>query len=398
MRKNYTLFNIKFMRKLCVSLMALLAVFFVSCSTETDIIEENDGGKDVTLTISTSPLTKSLDDNQVGLKAPIDATKNLIVYFMDALSNTVSSYKLTTDQITAISGTGLKFTNLDPSVKSVYVVANVPSTHSDNSVATLPATAPGTALTAINTTVMNIYDQQKPNAESVVLANTSKAVVGIGSTTGNASNGNAQFTATVVLTPIVSRIQIAKVSPDATITSFDLEGIYIDNFYQNMSIGGELTIPIKAAAGESAKFKLSVEGAVTPYKANGSLFNEGADMEKDPGKVTSELLKPVKVYGYQFFPTSTGLSTVPYIILKITKVVGKTRTFPNSAYYVAVKAYKDGSNSFTTFDPGKIYTIANIIVSENNIVTDPTQSLINVTVNVTIAPWSEKALNPDFGY
>ena len=52
--KIKTLFNIKFMRKLCVSLMALLAVFFVSCSTETDIIEENDGGKDVTLTISTS--------------------------------------------------------------------------------------------------------------------------------------------------------------------------------------------------------------------------------------------------------------------------------------------------------------------------------------------------------
>ncbi len=54
----------------------------------------------------------------------------------------------------------------------------------------------------------------------------------------------------------------------------------------------------------------------------------------------------------------------------------------------------------------KIYVVANWggsmeglnVPTENNIVTDPTQSLINVTVNVTIAPWSEKALNPDFGY
>ena len=75
--------------------------------------------------------------------------------------------------------------------------------------------------------------------------------------------------------------------------------------------------------------------------------------------------------------------------------------FPNTAYYIAVKAYKTTDATpatITEFLPGQIYTIANIPVSEKNIVTDPTQSLINVTVNVTIAPWSEKALDPDFGY
>ena len=373
--------------------MTLVSVFFVSCSTETDIIEENDGGKDVTLTISTSPLTKSLDVNQLTKAAPIDKDKELIVYFMDGTPKTVASYKLTDTQITAIqtSGTGVKFTNLDPSVVYVYVVANVPST-------TLPATAPGTTLDAVNGTVMNIYDQQKPNAESVVLANTDKTVIPtVPSPGGNASNGNAQFTATVVLTPIVSRIQIASITNDGTLTSFNLAGIYIDNFYKNMSIGGALTNPIKALAGESAKFNLSVEGAATPYITNGQLFDEVIS-----SATPLELAPSGKVYGYQFFPTKgtpvTDISKVPYIILKLTNVVGTTRTFPNSAYYVAVKAYKDGSTSFASFEPGKIYTIANIPVSENNLVTDPTQNLINVTVNVTIAPWSEKALNPDFGY
>lgn len=334
-----------------------------------------------------NPLTKALDNSQVGATAPIDPSKALIVYFMDASSSTVASYKLTGAQITAIqSGSGFKFTNLDPSVVNVYVVANVHSS-------TLPVIAPGTTLTAINNTVQNIYDQQTANAASVVLANKDKAIVSTGSTTGTASNGNLEFKAAIELAAIVSRIQIASITKDGTITGFNLAGIYIDNFYQNMSIGGDLTSIIKATAGNVADFKLSAEGSVTPYKINGQLFDEIVSPT-----TTLPLAPSGKVYGYQIFPVAGGLSTVPYIILKLTNVVGTTRTFPNTAYYIAVKAYKDGATSFTSFEAGKIYTIASIPVSENNIVTDPTQSLINVTVNVTIAPWTDKALNPDFGY
>jgi len=340
-----------------------------------------------------------LDNSQVGATASIDPSKALIVYFMDGItsdSKVVASYQLTADQIGKIKtvGTGVTFTNLDPSVKSVYVVANV---------STLPATAPGTNLTAINGTVQNIYDQQEADAKSVVLANTSKTVVSIGSSTETATNGNAKYNASIELTPIVSRIQIKNISIDSesTVKSFDLVGIYIDNFYQNMSIGGELSTPIKAEAGDVAKFNLSTTLASTPYKTNGQLFDEASNLEQNPGGMT-----PAKVYGYQFFPTkgtnATDLSKVPYIILKLTNVEGTTRVFDKSkTYYIAVKAYKTTDATpatITEFLPGQIYTIANIPVSEKNIVTDPTQNLINVTVNVTVAKWTDKALNPDFGY
>jgi len=378
------------MKKLCVSLMALVAVFFVSCSTETDIIEENDGGKDVTLTISTSPLTKSLDASQVGLPAPIDNTKELIVYFMDATPKTVASYKLTDDQITAVkSDAGLKFTNLDPSVVNVYVVANVPST-------TLPATEPETTLTAVNATVMNIADQQKKDAASVVLANTDKTVVGLTDLNSTASNGNKNYKAPIELTPIVSRIQIAKISvdEDATITSFKLLGIYIDNFYTTMSIGGTL-----GATKEKASSPGTFISTSAPYSTI-NLYDENTTT----GLVQNPFESTSKVYGYQFFPTNAGLSTVPYIILKLTNVEkSSTATRDISAsttYYIAVKAYKEETTSagITAFLPGKIYIIANIPVSEKNLVTDPTQNLINVTVNVTIKNWDGVALNPDFGY
>lgn len=390
------------MKKLCVSLMALVSLLCVSCSNDPEIPEKNDNGIDVTLSITTNPLTKALDNSQVGATALIDKDKEFIVYFMNGTSTdskVVASYQLTDAQITTIqstnAGTGVTFTNLDPSVKSVYVVANV---------STLPATAPETTLTAINATVQNIYDQQTADAKSVVLANTSKTVVSIGSSTETATNGNAKYNASIELTPIVSRIQIASITKDASITSFNLAGIYIDNFYQNMSIGGALTSIIKATAGNVADFKLSAEGSVTPYKINGQLFDEIVSPE-----TTLSLAPSGKVYGYQIFPTKgtdeNDLSKVPYIILKLTNVkksTTATRDISESeTYYIAVKAYKTTDATpatITEFLPGQIYTIANIPVSEKNIVTDPTQSLINVTVNVTVAKWTDKALNPDFGY
>lgn len=387
------------MKKLCVSLMALVALFCVSCNNDPEIPEIKNNGIDVTLSITTNPLTKALDDNQVGETALIDKDKEFIVYFMDETTpspKVVASYKLTNDQITAIqSSDGFKFTNLDPSVVNVYVVANIPT--SITSPGTLPSTDPGKTLADINGAIMNISDQQKANASSVVLANTGKTVKGNFTSVTTASNGNAQFTVAVELTPIVSRIQIASITKDGTINSFNLAGIYIDNFYQNMSIGGELSTPIKAAAGKATDFKLSAEGAVTPYKINGQLFDEIVSPE-----TTLPLAPSSKVYGYQIFPVAGGLTTVPYIILKLKNVVGTTRNFDSgTTYYVAVKAYKTTDAkpaTITEFLPGQIYTIANIPVSENNIVTDPTQNLINVTVNVTIAPWTDKALNPDFGY
>lgn len=381
------------MKKLCVSLMAFVALLCVSCSNDPEIPEKNDNGIDVTLSITTSPLTKAVDDNQVEKKAPIDASKALIVYFMDASSSTVASYKLTGEQITAIqSGSGFKFTNLDPSVVNVYVVANVHSS-------TLPDRAPGTTLTAINAKAQNISDQQTANAASVVLANTGKTATStsaVAAPNNVASNGNAQFEAKIELTPIVSRIQIKKVSADATITSFKLEGIYIDNFYPQMTIGGAFTSITIQHATDKATF----DATKAPYITT-NLYDESASgLEKNPfGAATPQ------VYGYQIFPTtSTAHENVPYIILKISGITttsNATRNFPDGTYYVAVKAYKEAGTSaapVTSFLPGNIYTVEDIVVSEKNIVTDPTKSLINVTVNVTVKAWESTSLNPDFGY
>ncbi len=382
------------MKKLCVSLMALVSLLCVSCSNDPEIPEKKDNGIDVTLSITTNPLTKALDNSQVDASAPIDVNKEFIVYFMDASGNTVTAYKLTDTQISAIQnstvGAGVKFTNLDPSVVSVYVVANVPS-------GTLPATAPGTTLTDINGAIMNISDQQANNAASVVLANTGKTFK-TGFTQGDdASNGNKQFTVAVELTPIVSRIQIKKVSADATITSFKLEGIYIDNFYPQMTIGGAFTSITIQHATDKATF----DATQVPYTTT-NLYDEdkAAGLVQNPFGATTP-----QVYGYQIFPTtSTAHENVPYIILKISNIVtssAATRNIiPTGTYYVAVKAYKDKTSSapVTTFSAGNIYTVDDIVVSENNIVTDPTKGLINVTVGVTVKQWGSIDLNPDFGY
>jgi hypothetical protein len=310
---------------------------------------------------------------------------------MDGSGNTVTAYKLTNTQIgtiqTSTPGAGLKFTNLDPTVVSVYVVANVPE-------GTLPAVTPGTALTAINATLQNISDQQTDDAASVVLANTGKTATTNFTPAAVATNGNAQSTVAVELTPIVSRIQIKKVSFDGTIASFKLEGIYIDNFYPQMTIGGDFTNITMQKAGNKETFA----AAQAPY-ATTNLYDESSE-----GLVQHPFATNSQVYGYQIFPTNGGLTTVPYIILKISGITttsNATRNFPDGTYYVAVKAYKEAGTSaapVTSFLPGNIYTVEDIVVSEKNIVTDPTKSLINVTVGVTVKQWGSIDLNPDFGY
>lgn len=125
----------------------------------------------------------------------------------------------------------------------------------------------------------------------------------------------------------------------------------------------------------------------------------------EAGLVQTPYEATTQVYGYQIFPTtSTAHENVPYIILKLTNVIKSgtaTRDISESeTYYVAVKAYKNtgATSSVTTFSPGNIYTVEDIPVSERNLVTDPTKSLINITVNVTVKAWGTTALDPDFGY
>ena len=375
--------------------MALVALLCVSCSNDPEIPEKNDNGIDVTLSITTNPLTKALETDQDKKSAPIVDTKDLYVYFMDGAttdSKVVTSYKLTTTQIDEIKKTtGFKFTNLDPSVKGVYVVANVPKEG-----VTMPTTPTTTTLATINATVINIKDQQADDAASVVLANTDKTVKTSFTLVAAATNGNLQYTVAVELTPIVSRIQIKKVSADATtIANFKLLGVYIDNFYPQMTLGGDFT----SITIQKAPNKETFDATKEPYKTT-NLFDENTSgLEQNPFGLTTP-----KVFGYQIFPTtSTAHENVPYIILKISDIktgTAATRNIPDGIYYVAVKAYKDKTSSapVTKFSAGNIYTVDNIVVSENNIVTDPTQSLINVTVNVTVKAWESTALNPDFGY
>ena len=52
------------MKKLCVSLMALVALLCVSCSNDPEIPVKEDNGIDVTLSITTNPLTKALETDQ----------------------------------------------------------------------------------------------------------------------------------------------------------------------------------------------------------------------------------------------------------------------------------------------------------------------------------------------
>ena len=125
--------------------------------------------------------------------------------------------------------------------------------------------------------------------------------------------------------------------------------------------------------------------------------------------IVSNLINDETGDNYNF--TTTNISFIPLKIIyhRNSLYVGGYNNNKNIVQIFGInqlqnitlsKAYKNKTTSapLNTFLPGNIYTVDDIVVSENNIVTDPTQSLINVTVNVTVKAWESTALNPDFGY
>ena len=409
--KIKTLFNIKFMRKLCVSLMALVAVFFVSCSTETDIIEENDGGKDVTLTISTSPLTKSAyTESYSSKKAEI---KNLLVYFLDNNDDVITYFDLQGEAPTGLPGSGTgslgagtgsldagysyKFTNLESSINKVYVVANL---NADQ----LATAKTKTTLTAIKAITIELSTQQDistkgTGSNKIVMTSADKGSNAIifPTTPVLATNGNEIGTVTVALTPVVSRIEIPSITADETIdiSSYKLEAIYVNNFNQ-------AALPLGYTYGSSPYVVTTVDGfSNDAYKA--------FKMYDAPTSPTDGLLVPSasNIYAYQFFPVgNTMTANVPHIILKVKGISSSTTAGDYSevisstnSYYVNINAYTkhNPGDTFTSFEPGMVYSIGEIKLSEKNLMNNPFGAK-NVTVGVTVNKWGSVILDPDFGY
>lgn len=414
------------MRK--VLFMAIMASFLFACNKQdiTDV-EDLKGENIVTLSIVQNPASKGVSDQKGDTEYAVIGSGKL--YFIDASGTSIYQRELTATEITALANTSttaggntVTITGVPNTAKTLYFMANI-KTSAGTSFPMVDGTTSADARLRI--------DKLQANATNVPMSGQSGTFV---------QNSGNQYRASVVLTPIVARIELGQITcqnqngavappVSADITGYKLSGVFINSTRQDVLLNGTpylvgAPIDIKSQAGwatgwasyftsANPNFPYYLGGSpsgpadwianslvtyCTPTGAAALTFYPDAtngSTSTDPG------VTPKKAWGYQICPSTTvsGASPadVPHLILKLTEVAYSDNPLGLPTQYITVTKYKDDLGSpVAEFKRGNVYRIKNLTFTSNETTNQPYENNITVTATVSVAPWIINSVNPDW--
>jgi hypothetical protein len=176
------------------------------------------------------------------------------------------------------------------------------------------------------------------------------------------------YQATISLQPTVARFEVASVKPGTDLSSFTVEGVYLENFYKEGAVDGGLqAIHVKGLTKtDAAMTDYSVTGAGLSPTWTGSIYDAGSWAIN----TTDNVPAANKVWGYYAFAhqrgsytlaqadsvfqtdpnyqSANGGTVVPRIIIKLTHVAlatGRTGNETNYDYYYGVTDASAGTTA-----------------------------------------------------
>jgi hypothetical protein len=206
---------------------------------------------------------------------------------------------------------------------------------------------------------------------------------------------NALYEAKFDLAPVVSRIEIGKIEADASgdIKSFEVDGIFINNYYGEISLGGKVT----SAAVKHAQTSDFVYPGSPVYTSGlkGILFDYREDATAGLGVTPDSMSYTTSVSGNVWaynllaprIPESGGSFATPHIVVRLNNIQTKSGIAYKDPWYLTVSGLKVGSNKVARLEPGKIYSIRNIKFLHSNIQPEPEMKTMDVSVDVTLVEW-----------
>lgn len=309
------------------------------------------------------------------------------IYFITGQDGIKNWYKISATESTDIANkvikmsdlnSGYKFENVSGEVEQVYVVGN-PNLGVDEAT---KMTSP-TTLTELKKVLFSIEDQ------GVV---TDLTIDGIGAVEpANTSDFDTSATtdkqAIVSLTPLCSRIEIAKVTASGDISQYTLTGIFTNQFYSKMALNS--TPDVAYLMDETTLSNFSTPAGI--YTTYTTMFDNTEDgLGVKSGLVTT----PANgAWAYQFFTGATD-TEAPRVVLKMKSVIVGGANY-SDPQYLNVRGFLNGTTKITTFERGKVYKITDLQFVENNLSDIPDPEDINLWVKVSITPWTIIAVNPE---
>jgi hypothetical protein len=266
---------------------------------------------------------------------------------------------------------------------AAYVIGNRPS-----DVNITPAV--GMNLNTLKEIAVNFSTQS--NIENVTL---------FGGDTIKNENPGPGLVAKFDLAPVVARIEIEKISSTATsdIASFNVEGIFINNYYESIMLKGFTSVDA-TKNGNKTDF---VGGSAAYPTGIGTLYDyrttEGESLGTASG--SNAYVPTSGVWAYNLLaPTSTTSSkvlTAPHIVIPISNIETKSGMKYDDIWYLTVAGLVCNGEKIDHLEPGKIYSISDISFSHTNIQPKPEMETIDVTVAVTLVKWETVNTDVIFG-
>lgn len=357
--------------------LILLLIGATGCSNNDDLENEPDGEKNVYLKMEQSSIQKAADpvpdDTEVVFNKGV-------IYFVTTDGQITKQMTITSDvsddnniNMTDIKA-GYEVKNIAAHTKYVHIVGN----HDG-----LPASPKNiSVVTSTNVTVQMQKDD---------LGGISKATLYNSSASELILESGNKYKATVELMPHASRIELADVTAEGDITEFQLDGIFVNNYFMQVQVDrttsqGDLI--------DNASDPDKYIGDQDPYPSTLPLYDYSTS---GIGIYNNKVVKPDagnKVWAYNVLAGNPA----PRIILRLSGVKVNGQSL-NGDRFITIKGFKDDATGqpITVFEPGKIYTIAagKLKFNENDLSAIPEVGTIDVEVKVTLIKWKTKPVTPE---
>jgi hypothetical protein len=374
---------------------AAAAVVFTSCMKgESNLVPEGE----TSIVVKIDGLVAAEDTRAVEAKGTVTistlAGTNHYIYVLDEDNKVTYGEALDPTKLSSGQTIGGSDKFFDKNSK-VYVLANIPSNLS--AAYAYESVADFDAIKALTSTI--VYDganSVNTDQKNPAMANTTGAPVQIGA----AEEGVA--TVNVNIAPLYSRIEFEGVVGGTHIDSYDVTGVWIDNFYPTFTLDGKYS-GTSVGAGSSTDFPTNGFG-------DSNIFNSAA------GKVAAPASN--NVWAYHAAPAAD----VPTIIVRLENIqyqkdnngtpTGSVVAL-NETRYITIKNFTTGSATGPAYDGaftrGKIFQIKtvnfDVIIDAGSgeegegggtdVVPNPTE--VKITATVVVDPWGTQILYPHLG-
>jgi hypothetical protein len=360
--------------------------------------------------------------------ATLEISKGGHLYFVSTSGNITKYVQILPNTGTGDGKTKVKLSELEAGItigevpsssKTVHIFLNLP-----DRINNLPK-ATSVPFKSVTDSLVRVSELANPTGNAFDVKNVPVS----GSGTLAADGDNLQ--ALVSVSPIASRIEIGTIKTAAgtgnnaqvTIKSFELRGIFINNYYSQLKLDNAYVDADKRNAGSVVENYTEDNAGfwwrstvISPNPNYGQyLFTGNGGTTKfgvyAPNETTPTSVKAhaTNTWGYNIFP---GTATYePHIVIRLAKVVlnDKTAAIPAAGtdytltadQYVTVKGFKTAAGAtINGLQRGYVYklgtTTAEFTITPDNLTEEPETNPISARVTISLVTWTAQEVKPEY--